>query len=177
MSVFSFGEIVDGIGYKVLNEREVRASAGVMFMMGLFAIISGVFFQNFTPIPYISGFMVLNFAISVFINPKFAPSNIIARLIVFQQDPLYIGAIQKRFAWSIGLALSSVVFVLSIPLQADPSMFGTVCMLCLVCMLLMFIETAFGICVGCQVYFLALRLKLLKRPEVMPNCTGNSCEV
>ncbi|PKQ67330.1 hypothetical protein BZG01_08050 [Labilibaculum manganireducens] len=177
MSIVSFGEYVDGISYKVLNEREVRASAGIMFIMGLVAVVAGVFFQNYAPIPYVSGFMMLSFLISVFINPKYAPSNIIARLIVIKQEPIYIGAVQKRFAWSLGLAISSVVFFLSIPLQSDPTIFESVCMLCLLCMLLMFVETAFGICVGCQLYFLAVKLKLMKQPEVRPNCMGNSCEV
>ncbi|WP_461636975.1 DUF4395 domain-containing protein [Labilibaculum euxinus] len=177
MSIVSFGEHVDGIGYKVLNEREVRASAGILFIMGLVAVVAGVFFQNYTPIPYVSGFMMLSFLISVFINPKYAPSNIIARLIVIKQEPIYIGAVQKKFAWSLGLAISSVVFFLSIPLQIDPTIFESVCMLCLLCMLLMFVETAFGICVGCQLYFLAVKLKLMKQPDVKPNCMGNSCEV
>ena len=177
MAIVNFGEFVDGISYKVLNEREVRASAGIMFIMGLVAVVAGLFFDNYKPIPYVSGFMMFSFFISVFLNPKFAPSNMIARLIVSKQDPIYIGAVQKRFAWSLGLAISSVAFFMSIPLQNDPSMFESVCMLCLICMLLMFIETAFGICVGCQIYFLALKMKLMKQPDVKPNCMGNSCEV
>ncbi len=172
-----FGEDVEGLGYKVLNEREVRASAGIMFIMGLVAVVAGLFFDNYKPIPYVSGFMMFSFLISVFLNPRYAPSNMIARLIVMKQDPIYIGAVQKRFAWSLGLAISSVVFFMSIPLQNDPTMFGSVCMLCLICMILMFLETAFGVCVGCQIYFLALKMKLIKQPEVKPNCMGNSCEV
>jgi len=120
---------------------------------------------------------MFSFLISVFLNPKYSPSNIIARLIVGKQKPIYIRAVQKRFAWSLGLAISSVVFFMSFPLQNDPSMFGSVCMLCLICMILMFIETVFGVCVGCQIYFLALKMKLMKQPEVKPNCMGNSCEV
>lgn len=177
MSRLSFGEYVDGISYKVLNEREVRATAGLLFFMILMTLIAAVFFQKYAPIPYVSGFIVLNFAISVFINPKYAPANVLARLIVLKQEPIYIGAVQKRFAWSLGLTLSTIVFFLSIPLQSDPAIFESVCMLCLLCMILMFVETAFGICVGCQLYFLAVKLKLMKQPDVRPNCMGNSCEV
>lgn len=177
MSRFSFGEYVDGISYKVLNEREVRATAGLLFLTIFVTLIAAVFFKKYAPIPYVSGFIVLNFAISVFINPKYAPANALARLIVIKQEPIYIGAIQKRFAWSLGLVLSAIVFFLSIPLQSDPTIFESVCMLCLLCMLLMFIETAFGICVGCQLYFLSIKTKLMKQPEVKPNCMGNSCEV
>jgi len=176
MSVLSFGEEVEGIRYKVLNEREVRATAGLLFFTILVTLIAAVFFKKYEPIPYVSGFIMLNFAISVLINPKYAPANVLARLIVSKQEPIYIGAVQKRFAWSLGLTLAAVVFFLSIPLQTDATLFEPVCMLCLICMLLMFIETAFGICIGCQIYFLAIRLKLVKQPEVKPNCMGNSCE-
>ena len=177
MAITNFGESVEGINYKVLNEREVRASAGLLFFTILVTLIAAVFFNKYSPIPYVSGFIMLNFAISVLINPKYAPVNIIAALIVSKQDPIYIGAIQKRFAWSLGLAISAAAFILSIPLQSDASLFEPVCFLCLICMLLMFIETAFGICIGCQIYFLSIKLKLVKQPEVKPNCMGNSCEV
>jgi len=177
MAILGFGEYVGGISYKVLNEREVRASAGIMFIMGLVAVIAGLFFDNYKPIPYVAGFMMFSFLVSVFLNPRYAPSNIVAWLIVRKQVPIYIGAVQKRFAWSLGLAISSVVFFMSIPLQTDPTLFEPVCMLCLICMLLMFIETAFGICVGCQIYFLAIKLKLMKQPERKPNCMGNACDV
>ncbi len=177
MSIFSFGENVEGIRYKVLNEREVRATAGLLFFSILVTLIAAVFFSNYKPIPYVSGFIMLNFAISIFFNPKYAPVNYIAALIVSKQEPIYIGAIQKRFAWSLGLTLAAVVFFLSIPLQADATLFESVCFLCLICMLLMFIETAFGICIGCQIYFLSIKLNLVKKTEVKPNCMGNSCEV
>jgi hypothetical protein len=173
----SFGEKVKGIDYKVLDEREVRASAGIMFLMGLIAMIPAIFFQNYKLIPYMSGFMMLSFMISVFINPNYSPAQILAKLITYKQNPIYIGAIQKRFAWSLGLCISALVFFMSIPLQTNASLFEPTCMLCLICMLLMFLETAFGICVGCQIYFLTLRLGILKQPEIKPNCMGNSCEV
>ncbi len=67
--------------------------------------------------------------------------------------------------------------VLSIFLQSDGSWFEPVCLLCNICLLFLFLETAFGICVGCQTYFLAVRLKLVKAPAVRPNCMGDSCTV
>jgi hypothetical protein len=39
--------------------------------------------------------------VGVFINPKFAPTMFISKLMVSKQDPLYVGAIQKQFAWSL----------------------------------------------------------------------------
>jgi hypothetical protein len=127
-------------------------------------------------LPYLSGFLVLNFLIGLLVNPKFSPTVFISRLLVVKQSPLPIGAIQKKFAWSLGLGLSTSIFAMSFLLLKDVTWFEPVCMLCLICLLFLFLETAFGICVGCQLYFLAVRLKLLKKPEINPNCMGNSCD-
>lgn len=175
MSLISFGESIEGKGFKVLNERAMRASAGIMFLLGLYAFINAFILQNFVVIPYISGFLMINFIIGIFINPKFSPTLALGRLIVRKQSPLPIGAIQKKFAWSLGLVLATVIFVLSLKLQNDISFFEPVCMLCLICLFLLFIETAFGICGGCKIYYLAIWLKLLKEPEEKPNCMGDSC--
>jgi len=177
MSIISFGEYSEGRGYKTLNERAMRASAGIMFLLGIIAFINGFILQNYIVLPYISGFLMLNFIIGIFINPKFSPTLFLGRLIVRKQSPLPIGAIQKKFAWSLGLVLAGVIFGLSLMLLSDVSFFDPVCMLCLICLFLLFIETAFGICGGCQIYFLAIRLKLFKEPVEKPNCMGNACEV
>jgi len=177
MAIFSFGEYIDGKSFKVLDERRVRASSGVMFLLGVYASINGFMLHNYAVIPYISGFLVLSFFISVFINPKYSPTMLIGRIFVGRQSPLYIGAIQKKFAWSLGLALSSVIFGLSLFLLNDNTYFDSVCMLCIVCLILLYLETAFGICVGCKIYFLAIKAKLLPKPTERPNCMGDACEV
>ncbi len=177
MAVFSFGEYVEGKNFKVVDERRMRASAGIMLLLGIIASINGFILQRFAIIPYITGFLALNFMIGIFINPKFSPTIIIAKLFVRKQSSLPIGAIQKKFAWSLGLALSTTIFVLSILLQKDATYFEPVCMLCIICLILLYLETAFGICVGCKIYFLSIRLKLLKNPTEKPNCMGDACEV
>lgn len=177
MSFFSFGEYVDGRSFKVLDERVMRASAGIMLLLGAIASINGFIFQNYSIIPYISGFLMVNFMIGIFINPRFAPTILLGKLMTLRQSPLHIGAVQKRFAWSLGLALSVTIFSLSLFLLNDVSYFEPVCLLCLICILLLFLESSFGICVGCYLYKFALRIKLLPQPKERPNCMGDSCEV
>lgn len=177
MSVISFGEYIEGKGYKVVDERRMRASAGIMFLLGMIAFINGFLMEKYAIIPYISGFLMVSFIIGVFINPKFSPPLFIAYLFVRKQAPLPIGAVQKKFAWSLGLGLSSTIFVLSLFLQTDPAIFESVCILCIVCLVLLYFEMAFGICVGCKIYFLALRMKLLKKPHEKPNCMGDACNI
>ena len=175
--IVSFGDFNNEKGFKVVNERSMRASAGIMFIMGLVAFINGFILQNYIVIPYISGILLVNFLIGVLINPKFAPIMFIGNLIVRKQEPILIGAIQKRFAWSLGIVLSAAIFVISFKLLNDVSFFEPVCFLCLICLIILFFETAFGICIGCKTYYLAIKLKLLKKPEVKPNCMGDSCDV
>jgi hypothetical protein len=175
MRILSFGKMVEGINYKVLNEREVRASSGIMFLFALVAFFNGLILKNYSIIPYISGFLLLSFLIAVFINPNYSPTMLIGSVFVWKQAPLYIGAVQKRFAWSLGIALSSAIFILSIILLKDASYFETVCQLCIICLVLLYLETAFGICIGCKIYYLFIKMKILKEPQDRPNCMGDSC--
>jgi len=177
MSIVSFGKYIDGINYKVLNERQVRASSGIMFLIGLIASINGLILKNYSVIPYLSGFLLLSFSIAVFINPKYSPTMILGSIFVRKQTPLYIGAVQKKFAWSLGMALSGSIFIMSIYLLTNVSYFTPLCRLCILCLILLYLETAFGICIGCKLYFLSIKMKLLKEPAVRPNCMGDACEV
>lgn len=176
MSIFSFGEYTEGKSFKVLNERVVRGSSGIMLLIGFIAFIYGFIVQEYIVLPYLSGFLAFSFLVAVFINPKFSPTVFISWVFVRKQSSLPIGAIQKKFAWSLGLILTTSIFILSLFLLSDVSYFEPVCMLCLICLLFLFLETAFGICVGCQLYHLSVRVGLVSPPKEKPNCMGDSCD-
>jgi len=162
-----FGENVKGYDRAVLNEREARAGAGILLLPAIISFVNAYLTHNFlfTQI-FITVFMI-DFAIRVVINPKFAPSLILARVIVQNQKPEYVGATQKRFAWSIGLILSIVMFIIVVILELMTPIKIAICLLCIA---LLFAETAFGICLGCILYN-----HFLKKPTKY--CTGGSCEV
>ena len=42
MAVFSFGEYIEGKNFKVVDERRMRASAGIMLLLGIIASINGL---------------------------------------------------------------------------------------------------------------------------------------
>ena len=46
-SIFSFGERVNGYDVPVLNEREVRASAGILFFLAMIAFMNAWLIGNF----------------------------------------------------------------------------------------------------------------------------------
>lgn len=162
-----FGETVEGYSIPVLNEREIRASAGLLFLIMFIALMMILFKGDFVLIKYvIVGFMT-DFIIRVFVNPRFAPTLILGRLIVSNQVPEYVGATQKKFAWIIGLALSATMFILMVVVNSFSPITGIICLICLI---FLFFESAFGICLGCKFYPLFFK-------EKVQLCPGETCEV
>jgi hypothetical protein len=144
-----FGERIPGYSIPVLNEREVRASAGLFFLFLFYAIMKVNFEADFTLLKYFIVIFLSDFSIRIFINPKFAPSLILARLLVTRQRPEYVGAPQKKFAWKIGFGLSTIMLLLLVVVNGH-SVISAVS--CLSCLLFLFLESAFGICIGCLMY-------------------------
>ncbi len=165
--IIQFGESVEGYKIPVLNEREIRASAGILFLAVFISLVLILSNGNFIPVKYVISLFFTDFLIRVFINPKFSPTLIMGRLIVKNQMPEYVGAQQKKFAWVIGLVLSSTMFTFLVVVNAFSPITGITC---LVCLILLFFETAFGICIGCIVY------KLIYK-EKAQYCPGEVCDV
>jgi ABC-type transport system involved in multi-copper enzyme maturation permease subunit len=105
--------------------------------------------------------------IRVFVNPKFSPSLIIGRLIVSRQVPEYVGAAQKKFAWKIGIVLAALMFFLLVVVNSYSIITGLTCLICLV---FLFFESAFGICLGCLFYGLFYK-------KEAQYCAGEICDV
>lgn len=165
--IFKFGEDVEGYDIPVLNEREIRAAAGILFLATFMSLMFILFKGNFVPIKYVITFFLIDFLIRVFINPKFSPTLIFGRLIVQNQTPEYVGAVQKKFAWIIGVVLSAIMFFNFIILNAFSPITGITCLICLI---FLFFESAFGICLGCKFYPLFFKGKI-------QYCPGEVCDV
>jgi hypothetical protein len=161
-----FGEDINGYTVPVLNEREIRAAAGIMFLALLISFMLIVFEQNFLAVKYVIVIFFTDFIIRVFVSPRFSPVLIVGRLIVNRQVPEYVGAPQKKFAWQIGVALSGMMFFLLVILNSYSIITVGSCLLCLV---FLFFESAFGICLGCFVYDLFHKHQSLY-------CPGEACE-
>ena len=166
-NVFQFGEDHPDYPVRVLNEREARGAAGIMFLFALIAFMNAWFKGDFTPTKLTIAAFFIDFFIRVIINPRFSPTLIMARWMVNNQAPEYVGALQKRFAWAIGLCLASLMMYLVVLNDVR----GPINMItCLVCLMLLFFETAFGICIGCKLFNLF-------NQEKAQLCPGNVCEV
>jgi hypothetical protein len=165
--VFKFGEEVEGYNISVLNEREIRAAAGILFVLMFTSILMAILKADFTLLKYAIILFLVDFLIRVFVNPKFAPTLILGRLIVRNQNPEYVGAKQKKFAWIIGVVLAVIMFVLVVVVNSYSPISGLICLICLIFLLF---ESAFGICIGCKVYPFIYK-------EKAQYCPGEVCDI
>ncbi len=165
--LIQFGEHVEGYNIPVLNEREIRASAGILFLATFTSLMLILFKNDFLLIKYVISIFLIDFIIRVFVNPKFSPTLIIGRLIVRNQIPEYVGAQQKKFAWIIGVVLSTIMFIFLVIVNAYSPITGIICLICLV---FLFFESAFGICLGCKFYSMFYK-------EKAQYCPGEVCDV
>ena len=162
-----FGEQVEGYPVPVLNEREIRAAAGILFLATFLSLLFILFRGNFVPIKFVIPFFLVDFLVRVGLSPRFSPTLILGRLIVGNQSPEYVAAAPKRLAWIIGVALAATMFVLMVLMNTYSPVTGIIC---LVCLIFLFFESAFGVCLGCKFYRLVYR-------ETPVLCPGEVCEV
>lgn len=159
--------------YGVVDEREVRAVAGLMFAIGIssmwLVVIGGFYNLLFIIVPL----FFLEFLLKVVLSPNASLFRFMLLPLLKKQKPEYVGAIQKRFAWTIGLLMSGAMLIL-ISFQTTGIIPLTICGICL---FFMWLESSVGVCVGCKIYGFLLKKKLIQEPEHRPACTGGVCEI
>lgn len=161
-----FGEQVAGYDVPVLNEREVRAAAGILFFVTTVVFLGAWHADQMLPAQLMIIAFFGDFVVRV-VNPRYAPSLILGRIVVGNQVPEYTAAAPKRFAWVLGLILASIMLVTLIFMRHMSMLNFAICGLCIV---LLFMESSFGICLGCLVYN-----KVLGKEVAL--CAGGVCEV
>ena len=166
-NVFRFGYEHKDYAVKVLNDREVRAASGIVFLLLMTGLFIAYFTWNILLLKYIITITLVDFLIRVLVSPHFSPFLILGRLIVSSQIPEYTGAPQKRFAWTLGLLFVLILFIIVV-LQSTWGILPLV--VGIIFLSVLFIETAFGICMGCKMY----RMITKKQAQL---CPGGACEV
>jgi len=160
----NFGEKINGYDYKVINERDARASAGIMFLLGILSLFSVHIYRTIFWAELFSITFIIEFIVRVLFNPKYALYMLIGGLIVSNQQPDWVEAKPKRFAWLLGMILGVIMTYYIIFDVITPVRLG----ICWLCLFLMFVESVFGICLGCLLY------KKLKWKTY--NCPGGICD-
>ena len=184
------GLMIDGVPapYGVVNEREIRATAGVMFALGFFTLLAVYYDKNAELAFWVVLSFWIDFVLKVGVGPEWSIYGRIGALLVRNQRAEYVGAVQKRFAWGIGLVMSSAVLFL----LGNQLYFATSCnsltidgtspclipmIFCSICLVFMWLESAAGICIGCNIYAWLTQKGFIERPEYAPACPGGVCSV
>lgn len=160
--------------YWVLNEREIRAAAGIMLVIGMitfFAVYSTKDFSLLYPTLWV---FWLQFFITVFFWTRYAPFSVLGRLLVRKQQPDYVWAVQKRFAWLLWLIMASSMVIVTLGFGITGSVPFIICGICLT---FMWLESAAGICIGCKIYWFLLNKWYIAQPIHRPACPGGSCSI
>jgi hypothetical protein len=176
----SFGERIPGLivnGRELLapvfNEHEVRAAAGITMVVGAVAFSFAYFRHQYIPLQAVASFFLLEFLIRVTLGIRYSPVGVVSRLLMRNLPPQWVSAKPKRFAWAIGLGIA-----LSMTIITNSGIRGwTPRSLCLVCLTMMWLESALGLCVGCKLYGWLARRGWIAKDDAIEVCADGSCEV
>ena len=191
--------------YGFVNEHEVRISAGITLVMSLISLCL-VLLRAEYDIPLVfTSIIIADFLLKVIIGPRFAIFGNIVRLFLDKKKTLRVGTVQKRFAWTIGLILSSFVLYCLLILgwhitpaegpQAEAvqgirsatqanikanalivAPMNPAIIACLLCIIFMWSESVAGYCVGCAMYKWFVKKWWLTQHHNQ-NCVDGSCEI
>jgi hypothetical protein len=175
-----YGQHIDGLTVKgkllqagVFNENEVRAAAGVTMAIGAVVFVLALTQKIYLPLQLATIFFFIEFTIRVTAGLQHSPVGRLSHLLVRRLEPEWVSARPKRFAWSLGVVLSFAMVIITNsgirgPLPAT---------LCSICLTLMWMESALGLCAGCELYSFLRRHGWIAKDEAIEICAGGVCEV
>ncbi len=137
----------------VFNEIEVRAAAGLTMVIGAVAFAYAYFDKQYVPLQVVASLFFVEFLIRVTVGLRYSPFGVLAHAMTVARAPEWVSARPKRFAWSLGLAMAFAMTVIT-----NSGIRGYLPRtMCLICLTLMWMESALGLCVGCKIHGLLVR--------------------
>lgn len=175
-----YGELIaasdaNGIEFRagVFNENEVRAAAGLTMVLGAIAFVYAFFDKVYEPIQIVTTFFFLEFLIRVTLGLRYSPIGVASRLLTRRYPPHWVSAKPKRFAWSIGVAMSFAMMLIT-----NGGIRGLLPMsICLLCLTLMWLESVLGLCVGCELYAFLVKRGWRTADEAYEVCAHGVCHL
>jgi len=143
----------------------------------------------------------VDFILKIFIWPEFSIFWNIVRPFIKNKEKFWVWAVQKKFAWIIGFILSTFVIycllllswiiecsnpqVLAVIQQVELNILNNLFIVlpmnpailaCVLCIIFMFLEAFFGICVWCKIYKTFVSKWVMKEYE-WQKCVNWACEM
>lgn len=160
--------------YPVLNERAIRATAGILFAVGLSTMRYSVLTHDRSVMHVVVSIFWAHFMIVTLRGPNYSPIARVWKFLVSNQFPERVWAVQKRFARGMGAVMGTAMMIATFVFHAPSSVLLAICGTCL---LMMRLESALGLCVGCKIYGQLLHKWIMSEPEHRPACPGGACEL
>ena len=118
----------------------------------------------------VTTFFAIEFAVRVTLGLRFSPVGQAARPLTFGRAPDLVSFGPKRFAWSLGLAMSaSTAIITNSGIRGHRRR-----TIRLIRLTLMWLEAACGVCLGCQIHRLLVKRG---RAVVRPRSRGGVCSL
>jgi hypothetical protein len=137
----------------VFNEIEVRAAAGLTMVVGAVAFAYAYFDKQYLPLQVVASLFFVEFLIRVTIGLRYSPFGVVAGLMTRGRAPDWVSARPKRFAWTLGLGMAFAMTIIT-----NSGIRGYLPRtMCLICLTLMWMESALGLCLGCKIHGLLVR--------------------
>jgi hypothetical protein len=180
MSNWTAGEVIEGLTVEgkpvhaaVVNEHQVRAAAGLTMAAGAVAFVYAYFEKRYLPLQIVSTVFLVEFAVRVTAGLKYSPVGVVAGWLTQRRAPDWVSAKPKRFAWTLGLAMSGAMAVIT-----NSGIRGWLPRsICLICLTLMWFESVLGVCVGCELHGMLVRRGWANKDEAFEICAHGACEV
>ena len=175
----SFGQKIPGLASNgrqlraaVFDENEVRAAAGLTMVTGAVAFSFAYFDKQYVPLQVVASLFFVEFLIRVTVGIHHSPFGLVARAITFGRPPEWVSAKPKRFAWSLGLGMAFAMTVIT-----NSGIRGYLPRtICLICLTLMWLESALGLCLGCKIHGLLVRRGWARDDSGYEVCADGSCD-
>ncbi len=157
----------------VANDHVVRAAAGITMVMGAAAFSFAYFEKRYWPLQVVAVFFFIEFLVRVSAGIARSPVGLLAGWMTQRQQPDWASAKPKRFAWTLGLAMSgSMAFITNHGIRGWLPR-----SICLVCLALMWLESVLGLCLGCEIHGPLVRHGWASKDEAFEICAHGACHV
>ena len=157
----------------VVDEHQVRASAGTTMVLGGVAFAYAYFRQVYWPLQAVSAFLALEFLIRATAGLRYSLVGALAGVLTRRHRPEWVSAAPKRFAWTLGLAMSGAMAVIT-----NSGIRGWLPRtICLICLALMWLESVLGLCLGCEIHRLLVRRGWVRGDHALTVCAHGACDI
>jgi hypothetical protein len=156
----------------VVDENVVRAAAGLTMAMGAVAFGYAYFTGRYAPLQTVAALLLAEFLTRLTFGLPRSPVGLLARAMTSMRRPEWVPARPKRFAWKLALGMTAAMTVIT-----NSGIRGLLPRtICLICLTLMWMESALGLCLGCVIHGVLVRRGWAASDRTAGTCTGGVCE-